>query len=66
MNEFLIEENRILREALEQILQYPPHYAYMSGGSHPDTNTAYQHILIAERALKAATDVAHKSAGGTE
>lgn len=62
MNESLIEENRILREALEEILRYPPHYAYMSGGSHPDTNTAYQHILTAERALKAAANAKLQSA----
>lgn len=66
VNEILREENRIMREGLQQILLYPNVYAYASASSHPDTNRAYQHILDARRALNAADNVSRDVAGGTE
>lgn len=66
VRDVLLEENRILREGLEEILRYRPHFAYASASSHPDTNQAHQHLYLAERALKAAAQVASQSAGGSE
>jgi len=66
INAALQQENRILREALQEILSYPPHFAYASGSSHPDTNRCHQHMMIANRGLRHAGEVAHEASGGSE
>lgn len=49
--EVLVEQNRAMRKALEDIIQHPPKYQYASAASHPDTNTANAMYWTAAKAL---------------
>ena len=47
----LVKENKLLRDALQEIANKEPCYIYQSANSHPDTNVAHHMQGIAKHAL---------------
>ena len=68
MNYFdeLVKENKLLRDALQEIADKEPNYMYKSAASHPDTNVAHHMQGVAKHALLKLERMQKENQGGNE